>query len=148
MSLTISSGGSLTLNGGSGGTMPVSASDSGSVTTTSQTWTATGTPISVDATIGSSGKALVTFSAYIVSATANAYLGGMAFSVSGATTVAVDETKAVYAFNASANQGTTTTRTVLVSGLNAGTNTFTLQHRSEFGASRSFYYRTIVVQPL
>lgn len=110
--------------------------------TTSTSYTGLTTPNAVTVTIGANGLALVSYAA----ATSNTSGSGfMAFAVSGATTVAANDDG-----NATRN-GTTTAnsiaRTMLVSSLNAGSNTFTLQFKVSAGTG-TWEDRSLTVVPL
>ena len=70
----------------------------------------------------------------------------MSFAVSGATTVAATDTRSLQLSERS--QAIRAGATYLVTGLTAGSNTFTAQYRSENnGSSCSFANRNIVVVP-
>lgn len=96
--------------------------------------------------IGASGRALVTVGALMLNDTA-AHACRMSFAVSGATTVAADTTKAVMATSPDANSQYRMSRTSVVTGLAAGSNTFTAKYEGSGGTAR-FIDRQIIVIPL
>ncbi len=71
----------------------------------------------------------------------------MGFAVSGATTAAASDAQAAHAQGIGAGDSTLS-RAVLVTGLTAGTNTFTAKYHNDGGATWTFLYRTICVIPL
>ena len=90
---------------------------------------------------------LVTGTSALVSITCNisttAVVSIMSFAVSGATTLAAND-----AFSVEAPSSVTTSvgRTLVLTGLTGGTNTFTLQYKSVSAATGTFVRRNIVVQ--
>ena len=116
--------------------------------TASTTYTdlATAGPVAT-VTIPASGKALVIVTS---SETNGGTLGGafMGFAVSGATTVAATDTQA-FSFVNGGNQAQTVqgSGTFYVSGLTAGSNTFTAKFRATVGTA-TFANRSITVIPL
>jgi hypothetical protein len=127
---------------------PATTSNSATGTTGSSSYTTTlsggGTTPSATVTIGANGLALVSISA-------DAYVDGasktarMSFAVSGASTVASSDATCIAssAITAATRIGVTT----LVTGLTAGSNTFTLEYKATPGTA-SFRYRSITVVPL
>lgn len=111
----------------------------------------------VTVTIGPSGRAIVWLAAanQVTDNTAgNSNLGLMSFAVSGASTLAASDDRSVRLqadvaggagqLIVDASVGTC----LLVTGLTAGSNTFTAKYRSVSGASVAWFRnRTIVVQP-
>ena len=96
----------------------------------------------VTATIGANGIAQVTVSSHSYHSGANDTLQG--FAVSGATTVAADDK---YSKVSSATSGSTASSTFLVTGLTAGSNTFTCKYRVG-GGTGTWLRRHISVIPL
>jgi len=116
-----------------------------SESTTSATFTDLATPgPAVTVTIGSSGMALVIVSADLVNNTASDY-AAMGFAVSGASTVAAASGNALYNRNASNLQAS---YAILVTGLTAGSNTFTAKYERVVGGTATFANRVITVIPL
>ena len=118
-----------------------------SQTTTSTTYTdlaTTGPAVTV--TIPASGNALVILTASQSDGTNNqgAY---MAFAVSGATTRAASDTTARIVKNGTGSSAVQGSATFFVTGLTAGSNTFTAKYRVT-GGTGTFLNRTIIVIPL
>lgn len=114
-----------------------------STTTTSWTDLATVGP-QVTVNIGQSGKALVSVYGAIV-ASVSGSRSQMSFAVSGATTVAANDSMSL------TNRQTFDARigaTFLVTGLNPGANTFTAKYQSQSGNTASFVDRRITVLPI
>lgn len=103
-----------------------------------------GTTFVVDlATVGPAVTVTTGTSAMVYLYTTQSAGGLMGFTISGATTVAASDAFAVY-------NDTGTTRigaAFLVTGLTAGSNTFTARYRSGSGASVTWSDRKIVVIP-
>lgn len=117
-------------------------------TTASSTFTdLTTTGPAVTVTIGKNGLALVTVSADVSNNTLNCY-GVMGFDVSGANTVAAADTKSLYLKVGVANQTARGSYTALLTGLTAGSTTFTAKYRQSNGGTAAFTYREISVIPL
>lgn len=117
-------------------------------TTTSTTYvTLTGNP-AVTAITGTS--AMITLHAVVNNTTAGAH-NYMVVQVTGSTTItgATIETNNGYAYSrlqaASSKQGMS--GTIIVTGLNAGSNTFTVNYRTDTGTA-GFENRLLVVQPI
>jgi hypothetical protein len=127
------------------GSAPTSASNTVNTaeTTSSFTYTALTTAQSVTITTGT--KALVLISAQIV--TQSDFASGMSYAVSGATTIAVTDN--VYLCLAgSANFNLRATAVSYLTGLTAGSNTFTCQFRrvgGSGGTDVTFSKRNITV---
>jgi hypothetical protein len=122
-------------------------------TTTSTAYTTlTGDP-AVTATIGASGDAMVTVTGTVSPELANTpeCVAWMSFAVSGATTQAATDARAVMRAAGTSNstgaiQASTTT---VITNLNPGSNTFTSNYRSSAATcTASFSSRTISVIPL
>jgi len=122
---------------------PVSANTAASGNTTSAGYTATlagapGTNPSVTVTTGTTALVVVSGYAYNPNLGQNA---GISFAVSGATTRAAQGGEAFYT---ESNQ-ISGSRLSIITGLTAGTNTFTLQYRT--GAATAYFeQRAITVQ--
>ena len=120
---------------------PLSATTNSTGTTTSATYTASlsgspGTNPSVTLVTGTT--ALVSITGQMSTSTSVSFIS---VAVSGAGTVAASDDFSV--LTASTTE-LTLSRSIVVTGLTAGTNTFTLQYRS--GGTGTFNRRTIVVQ--
>lgn len=97
----------------------------------------------VTVTIGSTGKALVGLYSALSNASGNFAL--CSYAVSGATTVAAADAQSL--------QTNTTSdirmgASLLHTGLNAGSTTFTMKYRATTGGTASFNGRRLVVTPL
>jgi len=130
-------------------TSPVGAVVATNQTTSSTSYTdlATAGP-AVTVTIGSTGKALVTLHSAIANATSNlaSFYG---FAISGATTVPASDTTAIGFTSAFASNGIRTGTIILVTGLNAGSSTFTAKYRMDPGPGpATFVDRRVSVTPL
>ncbi len=113
-------------------------------TTTSTSFAALTTPgPAVTLTVGASGKVSITITCQLSNNTANAF-SAVGVAISGATTVAA----ATWLFheNAASNRfrGSSTR---IITGLNAGSTTFTAQYIVESGTG-SFEAREIIVEPV
>lgn len=100
----------------------------------------------VTVTIGSTGKAMSSlYAAFNNNTVGQESMMGLA--VSGATTIAASDAYALgmYAFTASA--GLRMSAIFLVTGLNAGSNTFTTKYRAT-GGTATFFNRRLLVTPL
>jgi hypothetical protein len=131
----------------SGGTAIAAATDYVSTTenTTSASYTGLTTASSVTVTTGT--KALVSISAVFDNAAGVNVQGYMSFAVSGATTVASTDTRAV-GMNFLANPGNFKFRAggaFVITGLTAGSNTFTTQFKKMGGDTPYFGQRSISV---
>lgn len=129
-------------------------SPTGAVISTSQSTTATSyadlatVGPAVTVTIGSTGKALVSLHSSIANATSGlASLYG--FAITGATTVAAADSTAIGFTSPVSSGGIRTGTTLLVTGLNAGSTTFTAKYRMDPGTGPASYAdRRIAVTPL
>lgn len=122
---------------------PVGSRTDATGTTTSATYTATlsgspGTNPSVSLVTGTS--ALVMFATGMF---ASAGSGAMSVAVSGATTLAANTN---YGVQTSSANSSDYARTFILTGLTAGTNTFTLQYNAAGGGTQSFLRRNLTVQ--
>lgn len=127
---------------------PPDAPSSDSVNTEETTTTTTPTDLTtpgpaVTVTISSAGKALVLLSCSLKSGTSGS-AAAMGFAVSGASTVAAAAASSAYCQVTSYAPGH---RAVLLSGLTAGSNTFTAKYWNPGGTGGYFVYRSIVVFP-
>ena len=126
---------------------PVSADTATSGTTTNATlpYTVTlasgGTNPSVTVTTGTT--ALITFGAWAQSSTAGAS-ACVSVAVSGATTLAASDSWNIFIYNSTAQ--ISLSRTFPLTGLTAGTNTFTLQYRMGAAGTGTIGQRVITVQ--
>lgn len=119
---------------------PVSVRTDASGTMTSGTYTATlsGSPgTNPSVTLATGTTALVTIAASISTST-TAGAGLVSVSVSGATTVGASD---AYCIETSTTVNATPSRTFVITGLTAGTNTFTLEYRYSGGAATITYLR-------
>jgi len=129
-------------------TTPVSAFTATTGTTTSGSYTATltsgGTNPSVTLATGTTALMLVSVTASVNPAPTTI---GVGVAVSGATTLPVTsgQQTGIYVGITAGYQGTITFAKV-ITGLTAGTNTFTLQYSSGAGNTASFLDRSITVQ--
>lgn len=122
-------------------TTPIGAKEPLVGTTTSGTYTPTlsaGTNPSVTLVTGTT--ALISMTCLIYNTGANSTYASIA--VSGATTAAASDDHAILH---GAISGTVSGRTFVLSGLTAGTNTFTLNYKRDAGTG-SFQWRTLVAQ--
>lgn len=118
--------------------------NAGSVTSTSYTPTLSGSPgTNPSVTLVTGTTALVHIRSLVVNNTTNATL--MSVAVSGAGTVAPIDDNGLYISVHTANQEHVFGTTVIIGGLTAGTNTFTLNYRVT-GGTGSYYARGITVQ--
>jgi hypothetical protein len=130
-------------------TSPVGAVVATSETTTSSTYTnlATAGP-AVAVVIGATGKALVSIHSAIANASfpLASYYG---FAVSGASSIAASDSTAIGFTSTYAGAGIRTGTTILVTGLSAGSTTFTAKYRMDPGVGpATFVDRRISVCPL
>lgn len=74
--------------------------------------------------------------------------GLMSFEVSGATTIAAPaSTHTVRYISSNANEASTSSRSILMTGLTAGSNTFTAKYTTPTGGTATFQFRDITVIP-
>ena len=127
-------------------TTPVAAKSNVTATTTSTSFvtTLTGDGTAISCTLVTGTTALVTMSHQGFNNT-----GGqnnvVSFSVSGATTLAAADAQNATQTAPAANYGMSINRTQIITGLTAGTNTFTLNYRSAPGGTGTFNARDLVV---
>jgi hypothetical protein len=98
----------------------------------------------VTVTVSSSGKAMVTLTAY-QSVTGPDNSCFMGFAVSGTSAVAASDTQSLQAYSESGTVQSRTSASYLVTGLNPGINTFTAKYRSSAGINCTFASRNIIV---
>jgi hypothetical protein len=119
-----------------------SASDTTEATTTSTTYTgATGTQGNVAVTVTTNTTALVCTAAGVTPATGNTAMG---YKVTGDTTIAASDLYAVIRGGSTFMQSGSC---FIQTGLNAGSNTFTLQYKRATGGTGHFINRFILVIP-
>jgi hypothetical protein len=126
--------------------VPTTAVVATSQTTTSTSYTdlATSGP-AVTATVSSSGSALIMLTAQLSNSNNNRTCW-MGFAVSGATTVAAADAQSVNFLSANANASAQFTATYLVTGLTAGSNTFTAKYKASANTC-TFVNRSITITP-
>lgn len=101
----------------------------------------------VTVNVGPSGEAKVEFTAQVTPSASGVY-GLVAPEVSGATTVAADDTRsALYMAHGAGTRGQASAVLVLT-GLTPGANTITLKYKHANGGTASFRRRSLVVTPL
>jgi hypothetical protein len=125
---------------------PVAASTPAIGTTTSTTYTATltgspGTNPSITLVTGTT--AVISLKGFSTSSAGNYYML-LSVAVSGASTIAASDDWAGYAYISGTNEGNTNGVTVIIPGLTAGTNTFTLNYRLSSATSTTFQARSII----
>ena len=128
-------------------TTPVAASSNTTGTTTSASYvtTLTGDTTPLSCTLVTGTTALVQLSCNATSATSIAIR--TTFSVSGATTLAAADNNGSTVSVPNANNAVQLKRTLVITGLTAGTNTFTFNYQSVGGGgTASFSQRSMVVQ--
>jgi hypothetical protein len=114
----------------------------GAETTTSATYVGLTTPVAVTVTTGT--KALVIVSAEFRNGSA-ANAGYSSYAVSGATTIAASDQRCIHTYLGSAtNFQSRTSAASLVTGLTAGSNTFTVQYKTDAGTG-TWLFRDITV---
>jgi hypothetical protein len=100
----------------------------------------------VTVNIGASGLALVNISATCLNFNAGS-AAVASFAVSGASTVAADDSRHIFLQSATASNSAAIGASFLMTGLTAGATTFKMKYRVD-GGTGSFYRRTISVIPL
>jgi hypothetical protein len=118
------------------------ARSNSSESTSSSTYTGLTTATAVTVTTGT--KALVSISSYFYSGSTNNLIR-TSFAVSGATTIAATDEPALVNFMPTLDDTLRATATTLITGLTAGSNTFTLQFKNISGKSATYTYREISV---
>src|SRR5215471_3152234 len=122
---------------------PVTAVVATSQNTASTTYVDLGT-VGPAVTLETGTQALVTVGATMTNGTINDG-AAMSFAVSGATTLAAADANAVYLQNVASGQNFGYSFVSLVTGLTAGSNTFTAKYRAVTGGTATFVNRNIVV---
>jgi hypothetical protein len=120
-----------------------SSNTSGTTTSTSYVTTLTGDATAISTTLVTGTTALVSLFGNTNNASAG-FLNYVGVSVSGATTLAAGSGNEAY-MNHNAGYWTPVARTFVLTGLTAGTNTFTLNYRVS-GATGTYNPRGIVVK--
>lgn len=110
-------------------------------TSTSYTDLSTAGP-AVTVTIGANGLALVILGALIDNSTSG--FSFISFVASGANTIAAADNNAALHYN---TNDSTVSRVILLTGLSAGSTTFTAKYKVNSGTG-TFTYRTLAVVPL
>jgi hypothetical protein len=127
-------------------TTPVGAYSNTTATTASasyvNTLTSDGTAISVTLVTGTTAQ--INFTAIGAHASASG-LVFVSFAVSGATTIAANDTNAQYINGPDGAYSATLARSFVFTGLTAGTNTFTMNYKSG-GGTITFNNRNLTVQ--
>lgn len=137
-------GGCMTIYNGS---VWVCVSEQGNTIATLQS-TASATYVDL-ATVGPSvtlvtgTSAILTISANIIAPSGQG--GGMSFAVSGATTIAASDANGITVGGVTGGFNASASRTMVISGLTAGTNTFTAKYNSPSTLTSSFRQRDIAV---
>ena len=128
---------------GGGASVSATATVATSQTTTSTSFTdlATAGP-AVTVTTGT--KALITFAAGCFNTLGASNVAAMGFAVSGATTVAATMNNAIYLNQSTASYGFSAAYSFILTGLTAGSNTFTAKYRVS-GGTGAFDNRVISV---
>lgn len=96
------------------------------------------------ATTGSGG--IISISSQIQNNTVNSY-GGMGYDVSGATTVAASDDRALFFMSATAN-ALYCASNLMLQGLTTGSNTVTARYRAGTSGTATFQRRRVMVFPL
>lgn len=119
-------------------------------TTTSTTYTdLTTSGPSATVTVGSSGRVIVILTAGTTGLAAGAnQTSYLSVAVSGATTVAASDSNSVYLTTSGNTNGNSIGGLIELTGLNAGSTTFTMKYRISAAQSTRFYARSITVIPL
>ncbi len=119
----------------------------GSIETSSQSTTSTSfvdlASIS-SVTLSTGTTALVSFSSFVTAGATSAY-SLVSVAVSGASTIAATDSKSCFIASPTGSYQGTPSRTMVISGLTAGTNTFTLKFRVT-ASTGTFENRGIFVQ--
>jgi hypothetical protein len=122
-----------------------SSNTTGTTTSSSYVTTLTGDGTAISATLSTGTTALITLSANATSA--NVIAIRQTFSVSGATTVAAADNNGSTVSVPNAGNAIQLNRTLIITGLTAGTNTFTMNYQSVGGSNpASFSQRSMFVQ--
>ncbi len=123
------------------GTNEVTSNES----TTSSSYTDLSTP-GPAVTLTTGTKALVIVTCFMQQNSSSGAYGFMSFAVSGASSVSATDTKAVYnRMVYSPDDGMRASAVTLLTGLTAGSNTFTAKYKASGAGTPSFNNRSIVV---
>ena len=136
-------GGALTIYNGS--VWVCVSEQSATVTTFQGTTSATYTDLATvgpSVTLVTGTAAMITFGASVN--TPSGQNCQMSFAVSGATTLAASDTNSTFAGGVTGGMAASISRTMVISGLTAGTNTFTAKYNSTSGTA-NFRNRDITV---
>ena len=117
----------------------------GNSSSTSYTTTLSSGGTNPSVTLVTGTSALVNISLGNSSSLVNRGPINVAVSVSGATTLAAADGNSVTVHHINANYNAALARTFAITGLTAGTNTFTLNYKTD-GGLQYFFYRSITVQ--
>lgn len=120
------------------------SSISGTKTTVGYATTLTSDATVVSATLSTGTTALISIGGMATNS-AGGITQYMAISVSGATTVAAADANGVYAGDGSAGLSSALSRQFVITGLTAGTNTFTLQYNTNSTSTATFINRSLKV---
>ena len=113
--------------------------------TTSSSYTDLSTP-GPAVTLTTGTKALVIVTCFMQQNSSSGAYGFMSFAVSGASSVSATDTKAVYnRMVYSSDDGMRASAVTLLTGLTAGSNTFTAKYKASGAGTPSFNNRSIVV---
>ena len=125
---------------------PVAARSETAATTTTTPYvtTLTGDATAISVTLVTGTTAKIELFATVGNSTLGA-VNHLAFSVSGATTVAANQNTGAYANEPVAAYALGLGRTIVLTGLTAGTNTFTLSYGTSAG-TLTYVSRTLTVQ--
>ena len=115
-----------------------------SQTTTSTTYTDLAT-VGPSVTVTTGTKALVMLAGQATNSLATANSADIAFAVSGATTIAASQENKIFMNQSTAGYGLQVGSSLILTGLTAGSNTFTLKYRATAAGTASFAYRVISV---
>lgn len=100
----------------------------------------------VTATVGPSGKVLISFSSNINIATSGG-IAYLSFAASGSTTIAASDANGVLFQAPTTSHNSSLSKCFVLTGLTPGSNTFTLKYKT-FSSSVNFFVRNISVVPL
>jgi hypothetical protein len=118
-----------------------------SVFSTSSTTYVNATTVGPTVTVTTGVQAFVHLYSFISSNVASTYaLYG--FDVTGATTQAVNDNRALYVATFTAGVGMASSATILVTGLTPGSNTFTVKYKVIGAVTATFDHRRLSVFPL
>jgi hypothetical protein len=126
-------------------TTPQSATNNGSSSRSSTAYGDLGAGAGPSVSIQTGPKALVTICAVAQSSFNNFMY--ISFDVTGATTVAASDNNATWfrELSAGGGMGSGISRTLIVTGLTAGVNTFTMKYRGSAGNAVDYALRSITV---